>query len=72
MLMTDLNYLIIISDSDNENKIINNSGTANDFNIPCLKIIDFSSLNFDPNSIYLPRYITCAAHSLNLTLQLTY
>lgn len=65
--VNDPNYLGIISnDSDSDNEIINNSDSENDSDIPSLEIIDFSSLDFDPNSIFLPRHITCAAHSLNL------
>jgi len=65
--VNDPNYLgIISSDSDRDNEIINNSDSENDSDIPSLEIIDFSSLDFDPNSISLPRHITCAANSLNL------
>jgi len=65
--VNDPNYLGIISSvSDSDNEIINNSDSENDSDIPSLEIIYFSSLDFDPNSISLPRHITCAAHSLNL------
>lgn len=65
--VNDPNYLgIISSDSDSDIEIIYNSDTENDFDIPSLEIIDFSSLNFDSNSISLPKHITCATHSLNL------
>ncbi|KAE9536198.1 hypothetical protein AGLY_007421 [Aphis glycines] len=65
--VNDPNYLgIISSDSDSDIEIIYNSDTENDFDVPSLEIIDFSSFNFDPNSISLPKRITCATHSLNL------